>query len=145
MTRTRLMLTTFATVAALGIASQDLRGDRIEKPLPTSVSDLQQGQVIEIKNDAGATVLRGTFETKEDKADKIEKEAKLSGVSGAGSAEIEVSRKNGQVEEQELELELKSLYYGGAYKIFVDNKEVLAFNADNHGKAELKLSTKITK
>jgi len=142
MTRTRLMLTTFSAVAVLAIASQDLQADRIEKPLPASAIDLQQAQQIEIKNDAGATVLRGTFETKE-KSNEVEKKTKLSGVSGMGSAEIDVSRKDGQVKDQELELELERLLYGGTYKILVDNKEVLVFNADNHGRASVKLSSKV--
>jgi hypothetical protein len=141
----RLSLTIFATVAIVVMGSQDLRAQRIEKPLPPSVSDLQQAQVIEIKNDAGATVLKGTFDTKEDKSNEIERKTKLSGVSGQGSAEIEVSKKNGQVKDQELEVELERLLYGAPYKIFLDNKEVFAFSADSKGKANLKLSSKITK
>ena len=83
--------------------------------------------------------------TKEDKADEVKKEAKLSGPAGAGKAQIEIKKEKGQVKEQELELELGRLLYGAPYKIFIDSKEVFAFNADNHGKADLKLSTKITK
>jgi hypothetical protein len=142
MTSTRLLLTTFAAVAVLVTVSQDLRADKIEKPLPPSLTDLSQPQVIEIRNDAGATVLRGTFMTKEDKPKKVERETKLAGISGAGSAEIEVKRENGQIKDQELELELSRLLYDGAYKIYVDSKEVFAFNADGHGKANVKLSTK---
>jgi len=147
MTNTRLILTTCAAVAVLVMAGQDLRAQaqRIEKPLPPSLTDLQQAQVIEIKNDSGATVLKGTFMTKEDKAGEVERETKLAGISGAGSAEIEVKKKDGQVKDQELALELGRLMYGGAYKIFVDSKEVFAFSADDKGKASLKLSTKITK
>ena len=145
MSRIRLSLTIFATVAMVVMASQDLRAQRTEKPLPPSVSDLQQAQVIEIKNDAGATVLKGTFDTKEDKSNEIERKTKLSGVSGKGSAEIEVSKKNGQVKDQELEVELERLLYSAPYKIFLDNKEVFAFSADKKGKASLKLSSKITK
>jgi len=144
MTRTCLILTSFA-VAVLVIASQDLRADRIEKPLPSSLSNLQQAQLIEIKNDSGVTIMKGTFATKEDKADEMKRETKLSGVAGIGSAEIEISKKKGQVKDQELELELERLLYGAPYKIFVDSKEVFAFSADHHGKASLKLSTKITK
>ena len=143
MTNTRLILTTFAAVVVLVMAGRDLRGEKIEKPLPAAITDLQGAQVIEIKNDAGATVLRGTFMTKEDKKDEVERETKLAGVSGTGSAEIEVSKKDGQIKDQKLELELARLLYGGAYKIFVDSKEVFAFSADGHGKATLKLSTKI--
>ena len=142
MMSTRLSLTTFAGVAVLMMAGQDLRADKIEKPLPPSVTDLQQAQVIEIKNDAGATVLRGTFMTKEDKPKEVERETKLAGISGAGSAEIEVKKENGQIKDQELELELSRLLYDGAYKIYVDSKEVFAFSADGHGKANVKLSTK---
>jgi hypothetical protein len=142
MSGTRLPLTIFATAVLVVMAGQDLQAQRIEKPLPPSVTDLQQAQTIEIKNDAGATVLKGTFPTKDDKANEIERKTKLAGVSGTGSAEIEVSRKNGQIKDQELEVELERLLYGGAYKIFVDNKEVFAFSADNKGKANLKLSSK---
>ena len=144
MTGTRLVLTTFAAVAVLA-ASQDLRADRIEQPLPAAISDLQQAQLIEIKNEPGATVMKGTLESKQDKGDKIKKEAKLAGVAGAGKAEVEIKKEKGQVKDQEIELELGRLRYGAPYKIFIDNKEVLAFNADSHGKADLKLSTKITK
>src|SRR6185503_19665803 len=76
MTGTRLILTTFAAVVVLA-ASQDLRADRIEQPLPAAISDLQQAQLIEIKNEPGATVMKGTLESKQDKGDKIKKEAKL--------------------------------------------------------------------
>jgi len=147
MTKTRLILTTCAAVGVLVMAGQDLRAQaqRIEKPLPQSLNDLQQAQVIEIKNDAGATVLKGTFMTKQDKASEVERETKLAGISGAGSAEIEVKKKDGQVKDQELALELGRLMYGGAYKIFVDSKEVFAFSADDKGKASLRLSTRITK
>ena len=142
MTRTKEILAMLAAVAVLG--SQDLRAQRIEKPLPPAATNLEQAQLIEIRNDAGATILKGTFETK-GKSDDIDRKAKLSGISGIGSAEIEVSKKNGQVKDQELELELKRPLYGAPYKIFVDNKEVYSFSADHKGQANLKLSSKITK
>ena len=145
MTPTRIILTTFVMTVVFAMASQDLRADDIEKPLPASVSDLQQAQVIEIKNDAGTTVLRGTFQTKEDKSNAVEKQANLSGVSGMGSAEIDVSKKGGQIKDQELELELEKLLYGATYKMFLDNQEVFVFSADSKGKAHLKLSSKATK
>jgi len=63
----------------------------------------------------------------------------------AGSAEIEVSKKNGQVKDQELELELERLLYDAPYKVFLDNNEVFTFSADHKGKADLKLSRKNTK
>jgi hypothetical protein len=78
-------------------------------------------------------------------SDDVERKTKLSGVSGAGSAEIEISRNKGQVKDQDLELELERLLYGAPYKIFLDNKEVFAFSADKKGKASLKLSTKSSK
>jgi hypothetical protein len=145
MTRTQRIVTSFATVAILAIASQDLRGQqqRIQKPLPPA-TDLQQAQVIEIRNESGIPVLKGTFMTKEDKPNEIEREAKLTGA-GTGSAEIEVSKKDGQVKDQELELELARLLYSAPYTLHIDNKEVFAFSADSHGKALLKLSSKITK
>jgi hypothetical protein len=144
MTRTKEILAMLAAVAVLVLGSQDLRAQRIEKPLPPAVTNLEQAQLIEIRNDAGATILKGTFETK-DRSGEIDRKAKLSGISGTGSAEIEVSKKNGQVKDQELELELKRLLYGAPYKIFVDNKEVYTFSADHKGQANLKLSSKITK
>jgi hypothetical protein len=144
----RPTLTTLLTAVALFVmAGRHLQGQgqRIEKPLPSSVTDLQQAQLIEIRNYAGATVLKGTFDNKNDARDHIERKAKLSGVSGSGSAEIEVSRKNGQVKDQELELDLERLLYDAPYKVFLDNKEVFVFSADGRGKASLKLSTKNAK
>lgn len=145
MTGTRMVVTIFAAVAVLVMSSQALRAQRIEKPLPPSVNDLQQAQLIEIRNDAGATIMKGNFVTKHDGADEIERKAKLSGSAGSGSAEIDISKKKGAVKDQELELDLERLLYGAAYKIFIDNNEVFAFSADNKGKANLKLSSKLTK
>ena len=145
MTRTKVILTSFAAVAVLAISGHDLRAQRAEKkPLPPA-TDLQQAQMIEIRNESGVPILKGTFMTKEDKPNEIEKEAKLSGASGVGSAEIEVSRKDGQVREQELELELARLLYDAPYKVYIDNKEVFAFAADSHGKVNLKLTSKASK
>jgi hypothetical protein len=144
MTRTGGILVTIAGVVLFLLGSQDLRAQTkpIKEPLPPSVTDLDQAQLIEIKNDAGVSILKGTFETR---SGSDERKAKLSGVSGEGSAEIEVSKKNGQVKDQELEVELKRLLYSAPYKIFVDNKEVFTFSADDKGKAIVKLSSKITK
>ena len=144
MRKTRWILPTFAALVVLVLAGQDLRGQQIEKPLPPTVTDLERAQVIEIRNDAGVTILKGNFEAK-GKSNEAERKAKLSGISGIGSAEIEISKKNGQVKDQELELELKRLLYDAPYKIFIDNKEVFAFSADHKGEANLKLSSKITK
>ena len=146
MTRTLVVVTSFTAIVALAIACQELRAQQkwTEKPLPPA-TDLQQAQMIEIRNEAGAAVLRGNFMTKEDKANEIEKEAKLSGVSGTGSAEIEVSKKDGQVREQELELELARLLYDAPYKIFIDNKEVFTVSADSKGKVNLRLTSKVSK
>lgn len=143
MMRKKLILTTFATVALLIQTSQGAQVHRIEKPLPPTVTDLQQAQVIEIRNDAGAVVLTGTLPNKNnDKASEIRRKVKLSGPSGSGSAAVHVSTKNGQTKDQELELELERLLYGGAYKVFVDTKEIYAFSADSRGKASVKLSSK---
>jgi len=144
MTRTGGILVTIAGVVLFVLGSQELQAQTkpIREPLPATVTDLDQAQLIEIKNDAGVSILKGTFENK---SGTRERRAKLSGISGAGSAEIEVSKKDGQVKDQELEVELKRLLYGAPYKIFVDNKEVFMFSADDKGKAIVKLSSKITK
>ena|SRR5687767_13022523 len=148
MTHLRLIRTNLAATVVFGCAllcaAPDLRGQEIKEPLPASV-DLQTVQLIEVRNDAGVTVLRGTFVPKDNEKNDVERKVKLSGVSGTGSAEIEFSRKDGQLKDQELEVELERLLYGAAYKIFLENKEVFAFSADDKGKARLKLSSMITK
>jgi len=136
-------LVALGVMAVLLLSAEHLPAQRIEKPLPPAVTDLEQTKLIEIKNEAGATVLKGTFEAKN--GSHKTRKAKLSGVSGAGSAEIEVSKKNGQVKDQELELELERLLYDAPYKVFLDNNEVFTFSADHKGKADLKLSRKNTK
>jgi len=150
MTPLRLIRTNVAAplvfACAFLCAAPDLRAQarEIKEPLPASV-DLPTVQLIEIRNDAGVTVLSGTFSPKDNEKNDVERKVKLSGVSGTGSAEIEFSRKDGQLKEQELEVELERLLYGAAYKIFLEKKEVFAFSADDKGKARLKLSSKITK
>jgi len=122
-----------------------LRAERIQGPLPTAVSDLSQANTLEVKNEADQVVLHGTFATIEDKGAELEREAALSasaGVSGQGKAEIEVSRKNGAVSKQEIELSLKSLIPNTSYKLFIDTNQVATFKSNGEGEADLKFSSK---
>src|SRR5688572_11205460 len=130
-------------LASMTIASQTAWGDRIEQQLPSSIGDLQQVQVMEVRDNSGVVALTGKYATKEDDSDELEREAPLRGRTGYGKAEIEISKKNGQVVDQELEVELKELTPNTPYKIFFDKKEVFSLTSDKKGKADLKLSTKI--
>jgi hypothetical protein len=133
-------------VALLGIlvvASQTALGDRIKQQLPSNIGDLQQVQVMEVRDAAGIVALTGKFNTKEDDSNELDREAPLRGRTGYGKAEVEISKKNGQVVDQELEVQIKDLRADTPYKIFMDRKEVFSFTSDKKGKADLLFSTKV--
>ena len=44
-----------------------------------------------------------------------------------------------------MELELARLLYDAPYKVYIDNKEIFAFAADDKGKVNLKLTSKASK
>jgi hypothetical protein len=99
-------------------------------------------KTIEIKNSDGQTILTGSFTATIDQPDEIERTAILNRTDVEGDAmgwaEIEISKE--RVPEQELEVTLKRLTAGAAYRLVVDGQEIASFNASRAGEVELEFS-----
>lgn len=130
-----IALASFAVVSALGRTTQ--------QPLPPTFGDLNAVQGIELTNQAGEVLLRGTFSTKSDKPKGTEKIADLTSPAGTeakGKAEIEIGRANGAVVKEEIEVTAERLPGGINCKLMVDGQEAATFTTTNKGKVSLKLS-----
>lgn len=121
--------------------------DEIKLPLPPALGNLADVNTVEIKDANGQTVLTGSFGAATDEPDEVERTAMLTRTSADGDAtgwaEIEISKE--RVPEQELEVTLKRLAAGAAYKLVVDGHEIASFNASAAGEAELEFSNEPSK
>jgi hypothetical protein len=125
---------------------------RTEAPLPTSVNDLQNAKLLEIKDAAGQVLLTGTFmisqedDDEDDDGDEIGRSALLTSGASAnsrakGTAEIEIEKKNNHTN-QELELKAEGLAAMATLKLWLDGKEIITFTTNKQGKADLKLNAR---
>ena len=146
MTKRTRMILMLALLAVGGTASIWMAGSiAAQGPhLPADAGDLSNAATIEVKDAAGAVVLRGHFVEVPEDDDEVERKAELIG-SGAnakatGQAEVEVSRQAGGLR-QELEVSVTNLMPGVAYTVFVDARLMGTFQTTKDGRAELELKT----
>lgn len=131
--------------AAMNIVSGD--ADEVKRSLPPALSNLANVNTIEIKDGEGQTVLSGSFGAATDEPDEIERTAMLTRTSvdgdATGHAEIEISKE--RVPEHKLEVTVKRLAAGAAYKIVIDGQEIASFTVSAAGEAELEFSNQPSK
>jgi hypothetical protein len=124
---------------ALANSSQD------KNVLPASVGDLEQAQLIEVRDTTGTILLHGTLKTSKKELDETERKAELVSPTGQktkGKAEIEIERKNGVISKEEVEVKLENLPTMTQFELALDGKHVTSFMTTKAGKAELKLERK---
>src|SRR5262245_34653697 len=83
---------TLAVPTAASLAAGQQRAPEI---IPMSVGDLNQAQLIEVRDSAGQVLLHGTFKTADNTPKETERSAKLespSGQAAKGKVSIEVER-----------------------------------------------------
>jgi glutamine amidotransferase-like uncharacterized protein len=108
---------------------------RIKDALPAGIN-LTEAKVVEIKNDAGAVVLSGTFANY-----AAPLSSKDSATKAKGLAEIEIE-KSGAATKQEIEVEVENLPALATFKLIVDGNEVATFTTSKSGKRALKYTRK---
>lgn len=133
-------------IAAIAVATGD--ADEVKHPLPTTLSNLADVKLIEIKDSGDQIILSGSFTAVSQTGDEFERKAALTSAGvdpdARGEAEIDIATKNG-VTEQELDLEVNNLAASASFKLFVDGQEITAFTTSPQGDAELEFSNETSK
>jgi hypothetical protein len=132
------LMAVVVVLAGVGAAAQVARTEDVAGALPESMRDLTGAREVEIRDDAGQVVLRGTF------AGPIaadgETKAALTGAAGTGEAEIEIESKSG-ARRTELEVDVEGLAANKAFAIHVDGQRAGALTTDAKGAGEIELAT----
>lgn len=128
------------------LPASEVAAQRIKQPLPAVLDNLHEVSRVEIRNISGQVVMAGTFSVKDESSKELEREARLTSPSGdaagKGLAEIEIEKSSTPVE-KELEIKLEHLPASMSFTLFVDDKEIMTFKTNKHGKADIELSTAI--
>ena len=137
MGRSNLKLLIFPLLVLAAVAAAQVRNNsgRIKETLPAGIN-LNNAVLVEIRDNAGAVVLSGSFS--EFKAILTSKE---SGSKSKGIAEIEIEKEGASLE-QEIEVEVENLPALTNFKLVVDGNEVATFSTSKAGKRALKYSRK---
>ena len=126
------------TAAVSGAASQ-------KGLLPAAVDNLNDAQLVEIRDQSGTVLLHGTLKTSSNKPKETEREATLESPTGQkaeGEFEVEIERQNGAVSKEEVELSVEHLPGMTQCELFIDGRHVSSFTTSKSGKGELKLERK---
>jgi hypothetical protein len=113
--------------------------------LPAIVGDLNDAQLIEVRDQNGQVLLHGTLKTSKDTPKETEREATLESPSGQkaeGEFETEIERKKGVTALEEVELSVKHLPAMTQCELFIDGRHVTSLTTSQSGKAKLKLQRK---
>lgn len=113
--------------------------------LPAVVGDLNDAQLIEVRDQSGQVLLHGTLKTSSNKPKETEREAVLESPTGQkaeGEFEVEIERKDGVIAKEEIELSVKHLPAMTQCELFIDGRHVTTLTTSKSGKAELKLERK---
>ena len=126
-------------VSAIALASQD-------KTLPASLGDLNQAQLVEIRDQTGQAILNGTLATSKNSPKKIERKAELTSPSGQkarGDVSVEIERKDGVATKDEVEFELENVPSQATLQLLIDGQSVTSFMTSKTGRAKFELSRKL--
>ena len=119
---------------------------RLEQPLPPEFGDLAGVKQIEVVDSSGQVLLKGTFNTPSGSTDSLERTAELmrpDGKEAAGTAAIDIDRKDG-VSEEEIVIRAEDLPYPASCKVMVDGREIAMFSTAQDGKIDLRLWRRTT-
>ena len=129
------------------VAAVTGEGREIKQPLPASLDDLAAVRLVEVRDAGGQTVLGGSFTMATKKNGDVEGEVTLAATGvdadAAGKAEVEVSKRDGNVE-KELEVEVSGLAPGATFNLFVDEQQAAVITTDPRGHAELEMTNRPT-
>ena len=138
----------FLPVLAISMAlaiGATLDATQSKAPIPLTIGDLNTAQLVEVRDHAGQVLLHGTFKTSKNEPKGTERKAELASPTGQrakGKVEVEIERKDGVVDKEEIELDVERLPSATQCELFLDGKHVTSFMTSKDGRAELKLDRK---
>jgi hypothetical protein len=148
MNRRRLVLSILSLVLAMPLwLSAAAPSQQPQNMLPATLGNLITAQLIEVVDESGQVLLQGTLTTSSKNTDKTERSAELKSPSGQpakGKVDIDISLKAGVVTKDEIELSLQRLPAMATCRLLVDGQQVSTFLTTKGGRADIKLSRKIT-
>jgi hypothetical protein len=139
----RMAVTLYSVLLPLVVAAFIVQAS-VDRPSAATVSTLSQvadGQLVEIRDADGAVVLSGEFRARVDSLGNTEKDAELTdqqGRSVIGEVELEIPAA-GLDRRLELEVDVIHLQPRQRYTVVIDNQTVGTFITDDRGSADLEL------
>lgn len=99
-----------------------------------ALGDVSSAKQVAVRDSAGATVLEGNFDHRQERDGDIDKDARLTGGGGAyGEADIDIER-SGSVE---LEIEVRGLAANETFGVWIDGRQVGTLQTNARGRAEV--------
>jgi hypothetical protein len=108
----------------------------------TTLSQVAEGHLVEIRDAGGAVVLSGEFRSRVDSLGNTEKDAELTDQRGRtviGEVELEIPAPGRDHRRVELEVDVIHLQPRQRYTVVIDNQTVGAFMTDDRGSADHEL------
>ncbi|HYN07374.1 MAG TPA: hypothetical protein VES67_08295 [Vicinamibacterales bacterium] len=119
---------------------------RLQQTLSPAFGDLTTVKLVELVDDSGVVLMRGTFSAPSTDGGKIERTAELTRPKNnepMGEVEIDVDRST-NVSEEEVNVKAKDLPYPASLKVKVDGLEIAAFSTTKDGKVDLRVWRRVT-
>jgi hypothetical protein len=106
------------------------------------LGDVAEADVVEIRDQRGATVLSGEFRSRVDALGNTQKEAALLDRSGrrvVGKVELELPARGRENRRPELEVDIMDLAPRQVFMVAVDDRIVATFTTDDRGSVDMEL------
>jgi hypothetical protein len=119
---------------------------RLHQSMSPAVGDLAAIKLVELVDDKGQVLMRGTFDAPAANGDKLERVAELTRPANntpVGEASIELDRANG-VSEEEFLIKAEDLPYPASLRVMVDGLEIAQFSTSQDGKIDLRVWRRVT-
>jgi hypothetical protein len=117
------------------------------RPLPPNFTPVTNIKLVEIKDNAGQTILRGSFISTSVGCNREEFESDglliTTGTdpNAKGSFEMEIEKESSIIKKQELKIEVENLAPSAIFKIFLNSSETASFTTKPDGKATVLFSS----
>jgi hypothetical protein len=139
------MLTLFALACgiliAIGIAVPLLTGAHTD-PVPVTLGNVTEAQIVEIRDHRGRVVLSGEFRTRRDALGNVEKDAALTAPRGdriIGEIEVEIPAAGREHRRPELEVDVLGLAPREIFSVVIDDRVVGSFTTDDRGSVDMEI------
>jgi hypothetical protein len=133
------------TLATVGVGGGVTMAQQSKDVTVAQVGDLNAAQLIEVRDKGGQVLLHGTLETKGNSLKETERKADLvspAGQGAKGEVEIEITRKDGAVNKNKIDLDVENLPAMLECGVFIDGRSVGTFVTSKKGKGDLKVDWK---